>query len=130
MSVVDTVGVIGELLSWIGGVIGFVLGVVAVTLRAGDRKRVPTHVTVVEDLEQQQVALWTYGDRTYSQPLAAHEDVTSDGTTITGYVAPRHPERIVLHRRSHAERLCTTLAIVMLSTGVVGFIASTAPLFW
>lgn len=131
MNAAETVGVIGELLSWLGGSIGVVFLAIALILRSRDRKRLPTPVSVVEDLDEQQVAIWTAAGRTYSRKLAEHERLADDhDSSMTGFVAPQHPEHLVLQQRSNAERLCTVLAIIMLATGAVGFIASTASLFW
>src|SRR5690606_13484188 len=65
----EAVGIIGELMSWIGGVVGILCLAVALLLRMAGGKHQPVQVTVVDDLEQRLVAIWTVDDRTYSQAL-------------------------------------------------------------
>lgn len=75
--------------------------------------------------------MWSVQDRTYTRPLTARDEIRDrESTSVTGFVSERDPERLELHKRSHAERLCWTLAITMLSTAVVGFLASLLPMFW
>lgn len=131
MSAIDIIGIVGELLSWFGAVIGIPFLVAALIFRGADGKRQATNIGIVEDLDRQRVAFWTIGGRTYSRPITERDQLPRDhGTTITGYVSPRHPGRLELHKRSHAERLCATLAITLLSVAVAGFIASLLPIFW
>ena len=131
MSILDTIGIIGELLSWIGAIIGVPFAIAALIIRAIDGPRLTTNVTIVEDLDQRPIAMWSVQDRTYTRPLTARDEIRDrESTSVTGFVSERDPERLELHKRSHAERLCRTLAVTMLSTAVVGFIASLQPMFW
>ena len=57
MSILDTIGIIGEMLSWIGAIIGIPFLVAALIITAIDGPRTPTNVTVVEDLDQQRIAI-------------------------------------------------------------------------
>lgn len=131
MSIFDTIGIIGELLSWIGAIIGVPFAIAALIIRAVDGPRHTTNVTIVEGLDQRPIAMWSVQDRTYTRPLTARDEIRDrDSPSVTGFVSERDPERLELHKRSHAERLCRTLAVTMLSTAVVGFIASLQPMFW
>lgn len=131
MSIFDTIGIIGELLSWIGAIIGVPFAIAALIIRAIDGPRLTTNVTIVEDLDQRPIAMWSVQDRTYTRPLTARDEIRDrESTSVTGFVSERDPERLELHKRSHAECLCWTLAITMLSTAVVGFLASLLPMFW
>ncbi|MDR7165629.1 hypothetical protein J2X12_003683 [Pseudarthrobacter oxydans] len=131
MSIIDTIGIIGEMLSWIGAIIGIPFLITAVIINAIDGPRSVTKVTIVEDLDQQRIAIWSVKERTYTRHLTSHDDLRDhDSTTVTGYVPERRPDRLHLHKRSHAERLCRTLAITMLSTAAIGFVTSLLPIFW
>ncbi|QEE61034.1 hypothetical protein FVA74_05180 [Salinibacterium sp. dk2585] len=128
MTTAEAVGIIGELMSWIGGVVGVLCFSVALVLRVAGGKRQPVQVTVVDDLEHRLVAIWTVDDRTYSQ--AIDPSIRLPDWTVTGYVSPARPERVAFTRRSQAERIFMTLAIVMLATGAAGFIASSVSLLF
>lgn len=128
MTTAEAVGIIGELMSWIGGVIGVLCLTVALILRVAHRGRLPVEVAVVDGLEDQLIAIWTLDGRTYSQ--AIEPSIRLSDVTVTGFVSPRRPERITFHERSHAERLFTVLAIIMLSTGLAGFIVSAGSLLF
>jgi len=128
MTTAEAVGIIGELMSWIGGVVGILCLAVALLLRMAGGKHQPVQVTVVDDLEQRLVAIWTVDDRTYSQAL--DPSIRLSDWTVTGYVSPARPERVTFHRRSQAERIFMTLAMVMLATGVAGFIVSSVSLLF
>jgi len=131
MSTLDTIGIIGELLSWIGAIIGVPFAIAALIIRAIDGPSLTTNVTIVEDLDQRPIAMWSVQDRTYTRPLTARDEIRDrESTSVTGFVSERDPERLELHKRSHAERFCWTLAITMLSTAGVGFLASLLPMFW
>lgn len=129
MSTIDVIAMVGEMLSWVGAIAGIPLLVVALVLRGRDRRRQPVGVAVVDDLEDQRVAIWSAGGRTYSRPLAPHEElaVTDDG--LVGFSSPRRPDRMHVQRRSPAARACTALAITLLAAAVLGFAASLLPLF-
>ncbi|MCT2090241.1 hypothetical protein M3D92_13205 [Micrococcus terreus] len=49
MSILDTIGIIGELLSWIGVIIGVPFLIAALIIRAIERPHLATNVTIVED---------------------------------------------------------------------------------
>lgn len=131
MSPVDTIGMIGELIAWFGVIVGLPLLAVALLIRVVEGPRHLISVTVIEVPDQERVAIWTVGQRTYSRTLAAHEQVpvAADGT-LTGFVLAREPDRLALHRRHPADRFCMTMAITMISAAVVGFLTSLLPLFW
>lgn len=131
MSVVDTIGIIGELLSWVGAIAGVPFLIAALVIRAVEGPRLPTNVTIIEDLDHCKVAQWAVEGCTYSRPLTV-EDSPSDlhATSITGYFRVRHPHLLDMHKRSHRERVCLTLAATLLSVAVAGFLVSLAPMFW
>lgn len=131
MNILDTIGIIGEMLSWIGAVIGIPFLIAALIIAAIDGQRTPTNVTIVEDLDQQRIAIWSVKERICTRTLTPRDDLRDhDSATIIGYVSERRPEMLHLHKRSHAERLCRTLALTMLSTAAIRFLASLLPMFW
>ncbi|RLP67642.1 hypothetical protein D9V30_13490 [Mycetocola reblochoni] len=131
MSVVDTIGIIGELLSWVGAFAGVPFLIAALVIHAVEGPRLPTNVTIIEDLDHRKVAQWAVEERTYSRPLTV-EDGPADphSTSVTGYFRVRHPHLLDIYKRSHRERVCLALAATLLSVAVAGFLASLAPMFW
>ena len=87
MSIFDTIGIIGELLSWIGAIIGVPFAIAALIIRTVGGARLPTNVTIVDDLDQQPIAIWSVKDRTYTRPVTAHDDLhVEDSTSVIGDV--------------------------------------------
>lgn len=131
MSTLDTIGIIGELLAWVGAIIGVPFLAAVLIIRTVGGARLPTDVTIVDDLDQQPIAIWSVEDRTYTRPVTARDDLcVDDSTSFTGFFPEHDPRLLDFHRHSHAERLCRTLAITMLSTSLAGFLVSLLPLFW
>jgi len=129
MNAVDIVGTVGELMSWIGLIAGVPLLILALMIRVAEGAYAPATVTLVDGVDDRRFAMWSAGGRTCARVLSPHEQSTrSDGTSVTGYVSTRDPERMRLDRRSPAVRTCFVLAAVMLGAAVVGFIASLLPL--
>lgn len=62
MGILDNIGIIGEVLFWLGAILGLALLIVVLIFRAVDGPRRPTHVTIIEDLDQRLVALWSVHD--------------------------------------------------------------------
>ena len=52
MNVVDTLGMVGEILSWIGLGIGLPLLLIAMLVRSGDGRWLPVEVVIVTDSER------------------------------------------------------------------------------
>lgn len=129
MSALDVVAMVGEMLSWVGAIAGIPLLVVALVLRGRDRRRRPVGVAVVDDLDDRRVAIWSAGGRTYSRPLALHEELAETDDGLVGYSSPRRPDRMHAHRRSPAARACTALAVILLATATLGFVVSLLPMF-
>jgi hypothetical protein len=131
MEIVDGIGAVGEIIGWIGLLVGIPLLLVGVLTRTAQGRHTLTKINVLEDLEDQPVALWSTGDRTYTRPLTTSEarHVAELGEPVA-YVSDRNPESMRLEARSPFERACTTIALVMLGAAVLGFVASFLPLFW
>uniref|UniRef100_UPI001F58E024 hypothetical protein n=2 Tax=Microbacterium TaxID=33882 RepID=UPI001F58E024 len=87
MSTLDTIGIIGEMLAWVGAIIGVPVLAAGLTIRTVGGARLPTNVTIVDDLDQQPIAIWSVKDRTYTRPVTAHDDLhVEDSTSVIGFV--------------------------------------------
>ena len=131
MEVVEGVGAIGEIIAWVGLIVGLPLLVIGMLTRTAQGPHTRTVVTVLEDLEDRPMALWSAGGRTCTRSLTPSEARhLAELAEPIGYVSDRDPERLRIDARSPIERACTTIAIVMLGASAVGFVVSLLPIFW
>lgn len=131
MEIVDGIGAVGEIIGWVGLIAGVPLLVIGLLVRSLQGTHTRTRITVLEDLEDRPMALWSTGERTYTRPLTSSEiRHLSDLSEPYGYVSDRTPDHMRLEARSSFERACTTISIVMLGAALLGFAASFLPLFW
>ena len=131
MEINDSIGVVGEVIGWVGLIVGLPLLLIALLTRSIQGGHTRIRITVLEDLEDRPMALWSAGDRTYTRALTPSETRhLADTAEPFGYVADRDPERLRLEARSPFERACMTISFVMLGAAVIGFAASFLPVFW
>lgn len=131
MEIVDGVGAVGEVIGWVGLIAGVPLLLIGLLVRALQGARTRVAITVLEDLEDRPVAVWSTDDRTCARPLSPGEvRHLSELPTPMGYVSVHDPEDMRLDARSPFERACTTIALVMLGAAALGFAASLLPVFW
>lgn len=131
MEIVDGVGAVGEVIGWVGLIAGLPLLLIGLLIRglAGSRTRVA--ITVLEDLEDRPVAVWSTEDRTCTRPLTPGEARhLAELPSPFGFVSTDDAENMRVEARSPFERACTTISIVMLSAAVIGFAVSLLPVFW
>lgn len=129
MSALEIIGMVGEMLSWVGIFVGLpVLGVwLVVRLVMGPYA--PTSVMVIDHGEGTREALWTVGERTYSRPMPEPEFlVLARRPEPVGYFSRRDPGRIRFEKYHPVEDVCRPLALVMLAAASVGWLVSMLPL--
>lgn len=131
MEIVDGIGAVGEVIGWVGLIAGIPLLLIGLLVRALAGSRVRVDITVLEDLEDRPVAVWSTEDRTCTRPLTPGEARhLSELPAPFGYVSVDDPEDMRVDARSSFERACTTISIVMLAAAALGFAASLIPIFW
>lgn len=131
MNAVDTLSLIGELLSWVGILVGIPFLIIMLLIRVIDGRHKPTNITIVAGFDDQQVAFWNAGERTLTCVLPGRP-MPSAGSRqeLIGYVSQRDPQRMRFEKRHPADKTCGIVAAVMFITAAVGFIVSLLSLFW
>lgn len=131
MDVVDGIAMVGEIICWVGLILGVPLLLFSFLVKTVQGPTVRTRLTVLDDLEDRPVALWSAEGRTCSRRLSPAEAVDLAGAEVpVGYVSVREPDRMRLEARSALERACSTISLVMLCAAALGFAASILPLIW
>ncbi len=131
VEIIDAVGLVGEIIAWVGLIVGLPLLGIGLLTRSVQGPFTRTSVAVLDDLEDRPMALWSAGGRTCSRSLTASEARhLAELPEPVGYVSERDPERMRVEARSPVERACLTISFVMLGAVVVGFVASFLPVFW
>ncbi|MFS0894702.1 hypothetical protein [Microbacterium sp. 179-I 3D3 NHS] len=128
MEIVESIGAVGEVIGWVGLLVGIPLLVIGLLVRAAQGPHTRTAVAVIDDLDDRPMALWSAGGRTCTRPLTAAEARhLAERPDPFAYVSDRDPERMRVEARSASERACTTIALVMLGAALLGFAASFLP---
>lgn len=125
MQIIDTLGAIGEAMSWIGIGIGIPLLIIGgmVALAEGRWERVDM---VVVERDGVPVARWFARGDFHERPLRESELTVEDWHS--GYVSARNPENARVHAPV-GRRLLLTLGIIFAAAGAVGFVVSFVPAF-
>lgn len=125
MEPIDTLAIVGEVLSWIGLCIGIPLLVIGgmVALTEGRWERVDIAII---DRDGGHFARWFTGGDFHERPLSLRE--RADADWHRGYVSSRNPEHARL-RPPVGRRLLLTLGAVFAAIGLIGFIVSFLPAF-
>lgn len=131
MEIIDGIGLVGEIIAWVGLIVGLPLLGIGLLTRSVQGPHTRTPIALLDDLEDRPMALWSAGGRTCSRPLTSSEARhLAELPEPIGYVSDRDPERMRVEARSSVERACSTISFVMLGAAVLGFIASLLPVFW
>lgn len=131
MEIIDGIGVVGEIIAWVGLIVGLPLLGIGLLTRSVQGPHSRTRVAILDDLDDRPMAVWSAGGRTCTRSLTPSEARhLAELPEPVGYVSDRDPERMRVEARSPVERSCVTIAFVMLGAAVLGFIASLLPVFW
>lgn len=131
MQLIDGVGLVGEIIAWVGFIVGLPLLGIALLTRSVQGPYTRTPLAILDDLEDRPMALWSFGGRTCTRSLTSSEARhLADLAQPVGYVSNRDPERMRVEARSAGERASLTISFVMLGAAVIGFVASLLPIFW
>lgn len=64
----------------------FLSPIAALIIDAVDRPRLTTNVTIVEDLAQRLIAMWSVQVRIYTRPLPVRDEIRDrNSTSVTGW---------------------------------------------
>lgn len=128
MPSLDTLALIGEVLSWIGLGIGLPLLLVALVVRLAEGEWREIDIAVI-DRDGTPTARWFAGGDFHERPLRRDEVGLADDGWGTGFVSAHDPSRARLGEPPHLRRVLRTLGIVFSGVGLLGLIGSLLPLF-
>lgn len=125
-SPLETLGVLSELFTWVGLVIGAGFLLVVFVIRAVSGSWVETAAVVVD-----REARWMTEDReVHSRRLTQHEiSRAADLDDLMVFYSERSPDRMRLDRWSEPEKALRLVGIVLASVGVAAGILSIVLLF-
>ncbi|WP_336502468.1 hypothetical protein [Microbacterium paraoxydans] len=127
MHPVDTLAVVGEVLSWIGLGIGVPLLIVAMLIHLVEGQWVPVEIAVI-DRGGHPTARWFAGGDFHERPLRRGEPTTTDDGWIDGFSSSNDPTRVRIGEPPHLRRVLRTVGVVFAAVGAVGLIVSFLPL--
>ncbi len=128
MPSLDTLALIGEVLSWVGLGLGLPLLLIALLIRVVEGPWVDIEIAIMER-EGITLARWFAGGDFHERPLRRGESATAEDGWCTGVMSANNPARVRLGEPPHARRVLWTLGIVFTAVGVLGLIGSLLPLF-
>lgn len=128
MNVVDTLGMVGEILSWIALGLGLPLLLVAVLVRAGDGKWLPVDVVIVTH-DEEILARWFAGGDAHERPLTAQEFRGPAKNPRPGFVSEHHPARMRFEPRRPVIHECYVIGLTLTVIGVLSLLLSFLPMF-
>lgn len=125
MDALDTVAVVGEVVSWVGLGFGIPLLVIGGMIALTEGRWEHVDIAVVAHADHTMLR-WFAGGDFHERPLTAREHAV-DGWH-QGYVRVRDPDHARLDRPV-IRKLCITLGMVFTVLGAVGFVLSMIPVF-
>lgn len=125
MNPIDTVAVVGEVVSWIGLGLGIPLLVIAGMVALAEGRWEPVDLAIVER-DGQTTLRWFAGGDFRERPLRSREHPGDDWHK--GFVSVRDPGHVRL-TPPVMRRFFVTLGVVFASLGAVGFVLSFLPAF-
>ncbi|QEO14152.1 hypothetical protein FLP10_06760 [Agromyces intestinalis] len=124
MPALDVIGLLLEVLSWVGLGAGAVLAIAWIAARSADGGWREVEVVVVPGVDQAApVARWFAGDELHERPLDADEQAKLEGGVEDAIGWATAGGRLRFERRSHAARVLGLLALILLVVGVVALAA-------
>lgn len=128
-SVLDLVGAIAELLTWVGISLGLMLLLASLVVRAASGRWIETDAILVDGADEASVR-WMSADGLHLHPItnAERSDFASpDGVRI--FYQKRDPDRMRLEAMGHGERVLRLLGLLLFGLGILAFVVSMALIF-
>lgn len=128
MNAVDTLGMIGELLSWIGFGTGLPIFFVTSAVQFRDGNWLPCDVVIVER-HGRRIGRWYAEAAFHERELFDSETPEVEHEVARGFVSEKHPETMRFEPRRSLNHAMHVLALTLLAVGCVGLIVSYLPVF-
>ncbi len=128
-SVLDLVGAIAELLTWVGISLGLLLLLASLVVRAVSGRWIETDAILVDGADEASVR-WMSADGLHLQHITSAERsdfAGPDGVRI--FYQKRDPDRMRLEAMGHGERVLRLLGLLLFGLGILAFIVSMALIF-
>jgi hypothetical protein len=127
----DTIGVIAEVIGWVGLALGLASLGLVLLIRIADGRWLPIDAIIVDEIDEagraRSVVRWFAGGEFHARPLSAAERHQVDGDEEKAFYREREPEHLRLHEPPAGRRVLRLLGIVFLGlalvAGVVGILA-------
>ena len=130
MNVVDALGTIAEILSWIGLGVGLPLLAVALLVRAHDGKWQPHEVVIVGEEGGRARARWFAAGDFWERPLHAHESAHWHGRDeADAFISARRPSLMRFEPRRPLLHAFQVLGITLTAVGAGAVLLSVVLLF-
>ncbi|CAD5141489.1 conserved protein of unknown function [Microbacterium sp. Nx66] len=127
VQLVDTLSVVGEVLSWIGLGIGVPLLIVAMLIHLVEGQWVPVEIAVI-DRDGRRTARWFAGGDFHERPLRRSEPTATTDGWLDGFHSSNDPARSRIGEPPHLRRVLRTVGVVFAAVGAVGLMVSFLPL--
>lgn len=128
MQTLDTLALVGEVLSWIGLGIGLPLLFLGLLIGSVEGPWRNIEIVIIER-DGAQFARWFAGGDFHERPLRRGEFVPPEAEWATGVVSANDPARARVGEPPHLRRVLMTVGSVFAGVGVIGLIVSLLPLF-
>ncbi|MCI1019546.1 hypothetical protein HWD99_12995 [Microbacterium sp. C5A9] len=128
MQTLDTLALVGEVLSWIGLGIGLPLLLLGLLIGSIEGPWRSIEIAIIER-DGSVFARWFAGGDFHERPLRRGEPVPPEAEWTVGVVSANDPARARVGEPPHFRRVLMTLGIVFASVGVIGLLISFLPLF-
>ena len=126
MHLLDTIAMVGEVLSWVGLGAGVPAILLALMIGLVEGPWRGIEIAVI-DRDESRIARWFAGGDFHERLLRRDEAFAEPGWH-DGYVSGNDPGRARIGSRPHLRRVLWTLGIVFTSVGVLGLMGSLLPL--
>ncbi|MFJ2542448.1 hypothetical protein [Microbacterium sp. NPDC087589] len=129
MQLIDTLALVGEVLSWVGLGVGLPLLLLALLIRTVEGAWLPVEIAVIER-DGSLIGRWFAGGDFHERPLTRRESAAADADDgwAEGVVSANNPAHARVGEPPHARRVILTLGIVFAGVGFAGLVVSLLPL--
>lgn len=130
MSVLDTLGIVGEILSWIGLGIGAPLLLVAVLVRAGDGRWLPVEAVIVAQ-DDGVLVRWLAAGELHERALTAREyaDAARAEGSKPAFVSEKRPSKLRFEPRRPVIHELYVIGLTLTIVGLASLALSFVPMF-
>lgn len=125
MQTLDTLALVGEVLSWVGLGLGLPMLLIAFLIRTIEGPWLPAEIAIIER-DGVLLARWFAGGDFHERPLSGGE--SAEVGWADGVVSANNPSHARVGEPPHTRRVIRTLGIVFAGVGFVGLMVSLLPL--